>query len=77
MSELLEDHQCPKCGRNDELDVQALIWVRITEDGTDADLAEDKDHTWEDDSPIVCNSCGWQGKVKEFAVAVESEVETK
>lgn len=32
---------CPDCGEAGHIDIQALIWVRLTQDGTDADPAHD------------------------------------
>jgi Zn ribbon nucleic-acid-binding protein len=58
--------RCPQCGNNDNLDINANIWVRLTDDGTDADLAACRDHEWDDASHIRCVSCGHSGKVGDF-----------
>jgi hypothetical protein len=58
--------RCPQCGSQDHLDINANIWVRLTDDGTDADLAASRDHEWNDASHIRCVSCGCSGKVGEF-----------
>ena len=40
---------CPNCGRDDQLDVAALVFVRLTPDGTDVDDAVDGSHEWDDE----------------------------
>ena len=32
------DMRCPKCGNENQLGIQASVWIRVCEDGTDADL---------------------------------------
>jgi len=58
--------KCPKCGGEDRIDIAATVWVRLTSDGTDADLAADGGHFWEDDSAARCVACDHQGTVKDF-----------
>jgi hypothetical protein len=58
--------RCPQCGKHDNLDINANIWVRLTDDGTDADLAASRDHEWNDASHIRCVSCGCSGMVGDF-----------
>jgi hypothetical protein len=60
------DMKCPKCGCEDQIDIQASIWVRVTSDGTDADAPSCGDHIWEPDSVAACEACGYNGKVKDF-----------
>jgi hypothetical protein len=60
------DLRCPKCGNSDQIDVSASIWARVTEDGTDPDLAKHGSHEWGDDSPARCAACGHFGKVTGF-----------
>ena len=60
------DLRCPKCGSTDEIDVSAPIWARLTDDGTDSDLAQNGGHEWDDDSPARCAACCHSGKVGEF-----------
>lgn len=57
--------KCPSCGSDDALDVCAKVWVRLCDDGTDADASHDGSHEWDDDSPCMCNECGWEGTVKD------------
>ena len=57
---------CPQCGRDDRIDIAALVWVRQTPDGTDIDEADDHSHEWGEDSAVICRSCGKSGTAKEF-----------
>jgi hypothetical protein len=54
------------CGDRDEIDITALVDVRVTDDGTDANLAGDTTHFWEGHSPAQCGTCGHTGEVHEF-----------
>jgi hypothetical protein len=60
------DLRCPKCGSAGHIDISASIWVRVTHDGTDPDLAKDGTHEWGDDSPACCAACGHSGKLVDF-----------
>lgn len=60
------DYECPKCGDCDSLDIEATVFVRLTEDGTDLDLSRNGDHEWSDDSFATCG-CGWDGKVSDLS----------
>jgi ribosomal protein L37AE/L43A len=60
------DYRCPKCSSSDEIEVAATIWLRLTADGTDADLADCHDHEYDTTSPAICQGCGFQGKIGEF-----------
>jgi hypothetical protein len=60
------DLRCPKCSSENEIDVQAAVWLRLTEDGTDADAAECGDHEYNQHSPATCNTCGYIGKLRDF-----------
>ena len=55
---------CPECGREDEIDIAAIVWVRLCPDGTDATLAHNGDHEWGDDSAAYCNACDFQGQAR-------------
>lgn len=67
---------CPECGRDDEIDISAEIWVRLTPDGTDADESHCGDHYWDDDSAARCLACNHNGTVLEFSLP-EAEAEVK
>jgi len=38
--------KCPKCGDEDHIDIVATLWVRVTNEGTDADASGDSDHEY-------------------------------
>lgn len=57
---------CPKCTRDDQLDIAAAVWVRLCPDGTDAHESEDGDHEWNEHSGIICRACGHGGNVSDF-----------
>jgi len=63
------DMRCPKCGNEDQLDIQATVWIRVCEDGTDADAAGDWDHEYQPRSPAQCRACGHFGTVRQFELA--------
>lgn len=52
--------KCPECGSADELDVAALVWVRLVADGNRLLLRRRR---WDDDSACQCAACGWSGTV--------------
>jgi hypothetical protein len=60
------DMRCPQCGGHDQLDIQARVWIRVCEDGTDADLSRDGSQYYEPGSPALCAACGCYGTVGEF-----------
>ena len=57
--------KCPRCHQADEIDVWAMVWVRLTPVGTDADLSRVGDHEWDKRSPATC-ACGWEGLVRDL-----------
>jgi hypothetical protein len=59
--------RCPKCGRGDEIDIAATVWVRLCPDGTDIFAAANGDHEWSDHSGAVCIACGYSGNVSDFS----------
>jgi hypothetical protein len=65
------DLRCPRCRDQDHIDILALIWVRLTEDGTDADASDDGDHEWSGQSAAVCGACGHRATVQDFEPAPE------
>ena len=63
--------RCPECGKDDEIDIAATVWVRLCPDGTDIFAAQDGDHEWEEASAAKCCSCGHDGNVSEFSTKGE------
>jgi ssDNA-binding Zn-finger/Zn-ribbon topoisomerase 1 len=61
--------RCPKCGDEDRLDIQATVWIRVCEDGTDADASRDGTHDYEPGSIARCDACGCCDTVREFELA--------
>ena len=57
---------CPKCGKDDELDVLASLYVRLTPDGSDANTSHDGEHAWSSLSATKCCACGHTGIAREF-----------
>jgi len=60
------DLRCPRCRHVDSIDILAAIWVRLTHDGTDTDLAHNGDHEWSRDSTAFCVHCKYAGPVSRF-----------
>ena len=60
--------KCPKCQRDDEIDVVASIAVRLTPDGTDTDRAFDNSHEWGESSVAHCCHCAFCGLVSDFTI---------
>ena len=65
--------RCPMCGDRDAIDITAQVDVRVTDMGTDADLADDGTHFWEGHSPARCGACDYTGEAHEFRSAVQDE----
>jgi len=63
------DMKCPRCGRNDEIDIAATVWVRLCHDGTSIFDAHNGDHEWSDDSPAFCCACDYAGTAGNFTPA--------
>ena len=58
----------PDCGRSDEIDIAATVWVRLCPEGTDVTAAECGDHEWENSSTAKCCACGHCATVAAFGV---------
>ena len=57
--------RCPKCGDESRIDILAEVWVRVAENGTDADAANNGDHHFTPESTAACY-CGHWGTVADF-----------
>jgi hypothetical protein len=66
------DIRCPECGNTDQLDIEATISVRVTENGTDADLSGDGYWTYTPKSWTACGACGYGGELRQFEEDVPS-----
>jgi len=60
---------CPECGDDDQIDIAAIVHVRLCINGTDVTEAENGDHHWDDNSEAKCCACGHVGTVAEFTAA--------
>lgn len=59
--------KCPDCGKSDEIDIAATVWIRPCPDGTDVDAAANGDHEWSGHSGAKCCACGFGGNVSDFS----------
>jgi hypothetical protein len=62
--------KCPKCGCENQIDIQAAVWIRLTSDSTEASDY----HRWEPESPASCEACDYNGTVKDFEPAWKNEI---
>lgn len=60
----LFDFKCPYCGDENTIDILIDAWVRVTEDGTDADRSHDSSHCWDEGSMFQCGACSRGGQVR-------------
>ena len=58
--------RCPACDDGSHLDIQAHVWVTLTEDGSDPDAAHDLSHHWDEASHFFCTRCAASGWVSEL-----------
>ena len=65
MSNFLE-MRCPQCGDQNNIDIQATVWIRVCQDGTDADASDCGDHEFTPESTACCNGCGHSATVAAF-----------
>jgi hypothetical protein len=65
MSNLFE-LRCPACGDENQIDIQATVWLRVTENGTDADASENGDHIFTEKSAACCGACGHCATMRAF-----------
>lgn len=56
---------CPKCGKEDKIQIVGTTWLDLTPDGTDASNA---DHEWDQDSRCWCHRCDYQDVVGGFTL---------
>ena len=61
------DMRCPKCGDQDRINIAATLWVRVTDDGTDADASGDGGSEFTPKSIAVCRACDHCATVAAFS----------
>ncbi|KAB2912714.1 MAG: hypothetical protein F9K29_18310 [Hyphomicrobiaceae bacterium] len=66
---------CPKCGRDEELEVWAFTGVLLTPDGTVE--AKDSVHEWSESHHCECRACGFQAQVDAFTVDETRKAEVR
>lgn len=64
---------CPACGEDSRIDVDALVALRLTPDGTDIMQSGSSSEEWDDDSPAICCACGHSGTVDDFTIKEEQK----
>ena len=57
------DISCPRCRRDEHIEVQLTVWASPTPDGTDI---EAQDHEWNPRSFARCTLCNHSGQVAHF-----------
>jgi hypothetical protein len=62
-------NKVPKCGSPDDIEICALVAVRLTGNGAEiAHSVKDIDGSyWSSENAAGCEACGYQGAVKDFA----------
>jgi hypothetical protein len=60
------NYRCPRCGSPDEIEITALVSVRLTSTGTEGDASNCTPEDWTDFNGAGCNACGYDGTVKDF-----------
>jgi hypothetical protein len=65
--------RCPDCGKGDQIDIAATVWVRLCPDGTDVMQGANGDHEWSNHSGAACAACGHAGTVSDFSRSGEPE----
>ena len=75
-SNCLEGNACPQCGHDQEVLINACMWVSVVDDGTDP-YADSVDNLggveYDDNSDAICPRCGYNGKLAEWTVGCEGK----
>jgi hypothetical protein len=61
------DMRCPKYGDENRIDIEATLWVRVTEDGTVADASGNGQHDYTPKNLAFCGACLHGGTVADFS----------
>lgn len=66
-------YRCPECKATDQIDITIKTSARLVqpegredEFETDCDMAENRDHEWDDDSEATCMACQFRGTMDKF-----------
>ena len=57
------DMTCPRCRRDEHIEVELTVWASLTADGTDI---EAQDHEWNPRSLARCTHCDHSARVAHF-----------
>ena len=60
------NYRCPRCGSPDEIEIDAIVTVRLTSTGTEGDASNCDPDDWTGENEAGCNACGYIGTVKDF-----------
>lgn len=55
--------KCPNCGRNDRIEIDARVWVRLAADGA---VRLSQNYDYGPDSPAECCACKHSGNLSGF-----------
>jgi hypothetical protein len=55
------NYRCPKCDSPDEIEIEAIVSVRLTSTGTEGDASNCTPEDWTDFNGAGCNACGYDG----------------
>lgn len=61
---------CPRCHRDDRLDIAVTVSVRPVRDSAEIETAFYGDGAWHRDSHTVCRSCGWRGRLQQASQTI-------
>jgi hypothetical protein len=59
-------YRCPKCGSPAQIEIDALVPVRLTSTGTEGDASNCGPDDWTDENGAGRSACGYSGTVKDF-----------
>lgn len=61
--------RCPKCRRDDGIDIEATVWLHVGTEGTAPEIAATEGHfDYTPRSPAICRHCSFVGRLSNFSV---------
>jgi hypothetical protein len=59
--------RCPRCLRDDAIDIEATVWLRVGAEGTEPEASATEGHfDYRPRSLAVCAHCTYQGRLFTF-----------